>query len=213
MTSTSHYPIVIVGGGIAGLAASALLARDGRQVVLLEKASAPGGRATTRNRHGYLFNLGPHALYRRGRLQRTLTDLGVEVRGRVPTGNGAFALYRGQRHTLPVGLTSLMTTGLLSLAGKAELGRLLTRLPRIDAKELQRETLASWLDRAVRDEGVRHLIEMLVRVTTFTNDPLHQSAGAAIEQLQLSLDGSVLYLDGGWQTIVDGLRQRARDAG
>lgn len=54
---------------------------------------------------------------------------------------------------------------------------------------------------------------MTVRVTTFTNDPEHQSAGAAIEQLQLGLKGSVLYLDGGWQTIVDGVRRVAVDAG
>jgi phytoene dehydrogenase-like protein len=54
---------------------------------------------------------------------------------------------------------------------------------------------------------------MLVRVTTFTNDPDHQSAGAAIEQLQLGLAGNVLYLDGGWQTIVDGIRRAAIAAG
>src|SRR5258707_193462 len=56
-------------------------------------------------------------------------------------------------------------------------------------------------------------MRMLVRVTSFTNDPDRQSAGAAIEQLQLGIRGNVLYLDGGWQTIVDGLRRVAIDAG
>ena len=36
---------------------------------------------------------------------------------------------------------------------------------------------------------------------------------AAIEQLQLACAGSVLYLDGGWQTIVDGLRRAAAGGG
>jgi phytoene dehydrogenase-like protein len=54
---------------------------------------------------------------------------------------------------------------------------------------------------------------MLVRVTTFANDPEHQSAGAALDQLQLAVAAGVLYVDGGWQTIVDGLRSVALAGG
>jgi phytoene dehydrogenase-like protein len=209
MTSTSHAPIVVIGGGIAGLTAAALLGRAGVPAILLDKSSAPGGRAATRNRQGFLFNLGPHALYRAGALHQTLKMLGVEVRGRAPTANGGFAVRGGRLHTLPVGLTSLLTTDLLGLGGKFELARMQSRLLQVDANAIQRQSWASWLDANVGDAGVRGVLEMLVRVTTFTNDPVRQSAGAAIEQLQLSLRGSVLYLDGGWQTIVDGLRRTA----
>jgi phytoene dehydrogenase-like protein len=209
MTSTSHTPIIVIGGGIAGLTAAALLGRAGIPAVLLDKSSAPGGRAATRNRQGFLFNLGPHALYRAGTLHQTLKMLGVEVRGRTPDANGGFAIREGRLHTLPAGLTSLLTTGLLGLGGKFELARMQSRLLQVDTNAIQRQSLASWLDANVGDAGVRGVLEMLARVTTFTNDPDHQSAGAAIEQLQLSLRGSVLYLDGGWQTIVDGLRRTA----
>jgi phytoene dehydrogenase-like protein len=205
----THAPVVVIGGGVAGLVAANRVANAGLPVTLLEKASAPGGRATTRERDGFLFNLGPHALYRCGQLRRTLTELGVDVKGALPNASGGFALYRGAAHTLPVGLASLMTTGLLTMSGKLDLARAQTRLPRIDPASLQRETVASWLQEFVRDERVRQVFEMLIRVTTFTNDPNHQSAGAAIEQLQLALAGNVLYLDGGWQTIVDGLKRAA----
>jgi phytoene dehydrogenase-like protein len=114
---------------------------------------------------------------------------------------------------LPVGLTSLVTTGLLGLSGKFELARIQTRLLHVDAKAIQHDTFASWLGANVGDAAVRGILEMLTRVTTFTNDPEHQSAGAAIEQLQLALRGNVLYLDGGWQTIVDGLRSAALSGG
>lgn len=210
--TTTPRPIVIAGGGIAGLVSAATVAKAGAPVVLLEKASALGGRAITRQKRGFAFNLGPHALYRRGVLNRTLRQLGVDITGGVPGGNGAFAVARGRLHTLPVGFTSLLTTGVLPLAGKIEFSRLLSRLPSIDPAPLQNQTLASWLDANTHDATVRQLIEMLARVTTFTNDPEHQSAGAAIVQLQLSLAG-VLYLDGGWQTIVDGLRSIAVAAG
>ena len=111
MTSTSHAPVVVVGGGLSGLIASTLVARAGLPAVLLEKSTALGGRAASRDKHGFVFNLGPHALYRLGHMRKTLTALGVEVQGAVPRPNGGFALLGGRRHTLPVGLASLLTTG------------------------------------------------------------------------------------------------------
>jgi phytoene dehydrogenase-like protein len=204
-------PIVIVGGGLSGLVAAATLAKAGEPVVVLEKASSIGGRATTRDRDGFLFNLGPHALYRAGELRRTLKTLGVEVRGSIPGANGGFALDQGTLHTLPVGFTSLLTTDLLGLHGKFALARLLTSLPSMDPSPWQRKPLVEWLA-SIGDHRAAAVIRMLTRVTTFTNDPERQSAGAVIEQLKLSL-ANVLYLDGGWQTIVDGLKRAAREAG
>jgi phytoene dehydrogenase-like protein len=106
-----------------------------------------------------------------------------------------------------------MTTSVMSLAAKFEFVKLQTTLKSVDAERLQSQTLESWLRAHTRHEEVRDLMRMLVRVTTFTNDPQRQSAGAAIEQLQLAIAGNVLYLNGGWQTIADGLRQAAITAG
>ncbi len=61
-TAASANPpvdVAIVGGGPAGLTAAVVAARAGRSVVLYEKASAPGGRAVTREIDGYRFNVGP----------------------------------------------------------------------------------------------------------------------------------------------------------
>jgi phytoene dehydrogenase-like protein len=207
---TNHdSPIVVVGAGLAGLISAALVTRRGLPVVVIERAATPGGRAATRDKNGFLFNLGPHALYRKGFHRRTLKEIGVDVTGRVATGAGGFAIAGGRLHTLPIGLSSLMTTGALSLAGKMEFARIYTKLPVLDTAPLQHTPLKAWLDANFRDRAARQLFEMTVRVTTFTNDPEGQSAGAALEQLQLGLMGSVLYLDGGWQTIVDGLRSVA----
>src|SRR4051812_30745218 len=96
--------IVVVGGGLAGLIAATKAALSGLPVTLLEKASAPGGRAATQLRNGILLNLGPHALYRSGTLAQTLKTLGVAVTGRIPGGSGGYALYRNSLHTLPIGV-------------------------------------------------------------------------------------------------------------
>ena len=51
--------IIVIGGGIAGLASAALLAKDGHEVTLLEGRSDVGGRAGTWERDGFRFDLGP----------------------------------------------------------------------------------------------------------------------------------------------------------
>lgn len=51
--------IAIIGGGIAGLASAALLARDGYQVTLFEQHDTVGGRAGSWERDGFRFDTGP----------------------------------------------------------------------------------------------------------------------------------------------------------
>jgi len=204
---------IVIGGGVAGLIAATSLAKAGHPVVLVEKGSTLGGRAATRQKHGFSFNLGPHALYREGQMRRTLQSFGIDPAGAIPGGNGGYAIYQERLHTLPTGFLSLVTTDLLPLSAKFEFAGLLSRIGSIDTSRIQHETLTSWLSAHVRHQLVRDVLKMLVRVTSFINAPDQQSAGAAIEQLQLGARGNVLYLDGGWQTFVDGLRRAATAAG
>ena len=50
---------VIVGAGFGGLAAAALLARDGAEVTVLEKNEQAGGRASVHRDAGFTFDMGP----------------------------------------------------------------------------------------------------------------------------------------------------------
>lgn len=50
---------VVIGGGVAGLATAALLAREGHAVRLLEKNDRVGGRAGVLERDGFRFDTGP----------------------------------------------------------------------------------------------------------------------------------------------------------
>ena len=213
MTHPNGSDVIVVGGGLGGLAAATYVARSGRTVTLFEKARALGGRAMTQANDDFLFNLGPHALYRAGAGIAALKELGVQFSGRPPSVSGAYGVAGGRKHALPGGFVSLLTTSLLRLSGKLEAARLLASLQQLDTASLERVTVREWLQDKIRQPDVRALIQALLRVATYTHDPERQSAGAAVAQMQLALRTGVLYLDGGWQTLVDGLLAAARAAG
>src|SRR5262245_22731202 len=205
--------VSVVGGGLGGLAAATYLARAGQSVVLCEKASTLGGRAATTVMEPFHFNLGPHALYAGSHGIAILRELGVDFSGAKPSASGAFAYARGAKHALPGGFLSLVTTGLFGLPAKLETARLLAGFGRIDTQPLARVTMREWIDTNVRHPDVRLLVEALVRVATYSNDPERMRAGSAIAQVQGALGVGVLYLDGGWQTLVEGLCAAATAAG
>ena len=214
MHGREHEPdVVVIGGGVAGLAAASFISRAGSRVTLFEQSHALGGRAQTKQQDGYFLNLGPHALYRGGRGIEVLRELGVEPKGKVPSVSGAFAIKDGVKHTFPAGAVSLLTTSLFGLSAKLEAGRLLATIGKIETAPLMNMSVREWLDRNVSHREVQDFILAAFRVATYTNAPDFMSAGTAIEQLKKAQDKSVLYLDGGWQTLVDGLREAALKSG
>jgi phytoene dehydrogenase-like protein len=206
-------PDIIIGGGLGGLTCALLLARAGRRVMLFEKASEVGGRAATSDEEGVRLNLGPHALYRDGAARLALRALGVDPAGGRPPASGMLALDRGRLHALPVGFTSLTTTSLLGLAEKVEAARLLQGLARVDPGALGDLSVTGWIDGAARRPGTRRLLHALVRVTTYAHAPDLCAAGETVAQLQRGLGTGVMYVDGGWQTIVSQLESLAVAAG
>ncbi len=60
---TAENPVVVLGGGPAGLTAGYLLAKQGQPVLLLESTEFIGGIARTQVRDGYRFDLGGHRFF------------------------------------------------------------------------------------------------------------------------------------------------------
>ena len=204
---------VVVGGGLAGLTAAALVARAGHSVAVLERADVFGGRAATRERGGILFNLGPHALYAGGHAFRLLTALGVPFTGRPPATGRSLFLDGDTPHPIPAGLRTLLTSRLLTAREKWRLARLLPALRRVDTRRLDRVPAGEWVADVAGPGRLADALRALVRVSTYADDFDRMSAGAAADQLRTALSAGVWYLDDGWQTLVDGLRARACAAG
>ncbi len=60
---TADRPVVVLGGGPAGLTAGYQLAKQGKAVVILEATDMLGGIARTEVRDGYRFDLGGHRFF------------------------------------------------------------------------------------------------------------------------------------------------------
>src|SRR5207245_11051332 len=56
-------PVVVLGGGVAGLAAAHYLAKGGWPVTVVEKSAALGGLCGSFQAHGFTLDHGPHKLY------------------------------------------------------------------------------------------------------------------------------------------------------
>lgn len=195
--------VVVVGAGLAGLAAAATAARAGARTLVLEARTAPGGRARSdRAPDGTILNHGAHALYLGGSGRPVLRELGVRPRGRLPRQRGAGWLVDGTRTPLRH----------LSVAGgtdAARAGRAL--LSRRAAEGAGGCSLAAWMDDHVPDRA-RPVAELLVRTATYSADHDHLDAAAGLAQLRRAARG-VLYLHGGWAALVAGLRAAAVGAG
>jgi phytoene dehydrogenase-like protein len=198
-------PVIVIGGGLAGLTAAATLARAGRPVTLLEAAEHLGGRARSRRRDGYTLNLGPHALYRSGGGLAALRQLGVRPRGRLPRLHRAGVLA-GHRVRPALGYVRKQT------GDRAALLRTLSGLGEEAADELGGTSAAEWLTQTIEDPHARALAASVLRTATYTCDHSMLDAGAAAHQLRAAAHG-VLYLHEGWASLVGALTDVVRTAG
>jgi phytoene dehydrogenase-like protein len=71
------YNTIVVGGGIAGLTATAYLASAGQKVLLIEKNKEFGGLVNSFTRDGFHFDTGVRALENAGIIFPMLKDLGI----------------------------------------------------------------------------------------------------------------------------------------
>ncbi len=204
--------VVVVGGGLAGLTAAATAAGDGRSVVLLD--GRPGGnRAATETVGRFLFNRGAHALYRKGAGRPVLARLGVQVRGSRPPLRGGMGRRGDVVDRLPLGPVTATRSRLVSRRGLTRLARVLAGMPRWRPTELGDRTAAAWFDELGLEGDERQLVEMLARTATYVADLDTVSADLVALQVRLAAQGNVDYLDGGWQTLLDGLGAACERAG
>lgn len=117
----SHYPVVIIGGGLTGLSLAAQLDMEGRPFILLESKDRLGGQVHTLKENGFTFEVGPNTgtvstpevveLFEYAAPEATLEEASNAANDRW--------IWKGNRfHSIPSGIWSGLTTPLYTWKDK-----------------------------------------------------------------------------------------------
>lgn len=201
------WDVVIVGGGLAGYVAANYLAKTGMSILIIEKDKKVGGRARTDKINQEFFNLGPHALYKKGNAVPILQELGIELYGKSPKLQGLLMNDKVE-YTAPFNPLGVFTTGFLSWKERMEWLKVLVKLKSMKIEKLTEQTFQQWVQQITNSKNVQSLLLILGRLATYCHAPEKVSASVIVTHLKMVMQG-VLYIDRGWQTIIDQLHNKA----
>ena len=182
--------VVVVGGGLAGLAAAEQVQADGGcSVVVVEPADRCGGVLGTVRRDGWLVERSADCflaarpegldLVRRLGLERELVGVDPRVRRALVWHDGrAVAVPRGFRLLAPGRIDSILSTPLLSPAGRLRLLAERTVPVRRDGEE---ESLEQFAIRRLGREAFERLVQPLA-AGIWTADPARLGMAAACRE-------------------------------
>ncbi|SDO09149.1 Phytoene dehydrogenase-related protein [Psychrobacillus sp. OK028] len=207
----NKWDVVIVGGGLAGYVAANYLAKAGMSILIIEKDKKVGGRARTDKINQQFFNLGPHAFYTKGNAAPILQELGIELHGKSPKLNGLLIDNRVE-YTAPFTPLGVLTTGLFSWKERMDWLNILWKIKSMKIENLSEQTFQQWVQEIAQSKNVQKLLLILGRLSTYCHAPEKVSARVIVAHLKMVL-GGVLYIDKGWQTIIDQLHNKSVTSG
>jgi phytoene dehydrogenase-like protein len=160
----ARYDVIVIGAGAAGLTAGALLAKEGKRVLVLERSPHLGGRGMAVPDEGFTLNVGAHLLEDSGSgITKVFEVLGKRL------GHGVVS------SDMPVWDHEKERWGSIRdryAADKAELKKVINVLLETPFEEFDRwddRSLREWLLQHTTDQGVIDLFEYLALLECLTD--------------------------------------------
>ncbi|MFL6561337.1 MAG: NAD(P)-binding protein, partial [Bacillus sp. (in: firmicutes)] len=185
---TQKWDIVIVGGGIAGYVAANFLSKTNLSILIVEKGKHVGGRARTNKINQQYLNLGPHALYKKGKAVSILEELGIHLPGRSPKLNGIL-IENKIEYAAPLSPLELFTTRLLNGKERLEWVAVLLKLMNTDPEKLAAQTFQQWVKQVTHSKIVESLLYTLGRLATYCHAPEKVSAKIMVSHMKKAMGG------------------------
>lgn len=203
--------VVVIGAGAAGLTAAALLAKEGKKVIVLDRDKHLGGRAMAVPFEGYRLNLGGHLLEDSGSgITRIIEHVGGKLE-HGPTSQGMPVWMNG-------GWRSIRD---LYSADKKELKKVIQILCNTPFEELDTydaAPLRTWLRERTSSEGVIALFEYIAMAECLTEKWYDHSASdnlyvRKMHYMEKRVAGYSCWPVGGWHGIFDKLASALKACG
>ncbi|MGH9717606.1 MAG: protoporphyrinogen oxidase [Candidatus Acidiferrales bacterium] len=173
--------VVVVGGGISGLACAYRLQQRGVLVTLLESAERVGGLMGTVEKDGFLFESGPQSFQGTDTLLQLIRELGIE--GELCTTDPKaprYVLRNGKLLKIPMSPQAILSSSLLGLGSRWKVISEPFRKTRPPSEE---ESVANFVRRKFGREILDYLASPFVS-GVYAGDPEKLSLRAAFPSLE-----------------------------
>lgn len=159
------YDVVVIGSGMGGLCAGALLANKGYRTLLVEKLPRVGGRFSTVEYEGFKLPTGAVAVEAGGVIEGIFKEVGADFN--IHDVSKFYCWMKGQWFPLP---EKSQIRALFDMLGKTEVGR--TKLMAQLAKETALTRISNAFKRAAStEEGIREQRSFRDWLMQYTDDP------------------------------------------
>ena len=176
------FDVLIVGGGISGLASAWWLARSGLSVAVWEAGERPGGKILSTRQQGYLTERAASMVLNfRPEVSELVSKAGLDsakTRRRSEAEAHRYLLHGNCLKALPMRMGAMLTSPLWSLGGKL---RLLAE-PFIFSRGPSGESVSEFITRRLGREVLEKAVEPFV-AGTLAADPDLTCAAAALPRL------------------------------
>jgi phytoene dehydrogenase-like protein len=155
-----------------------------------------------------------HTLYFSDLTDSILKEIGITYTGGIAGSKGkSYLISSGKKREVPGDYGSWLSSekgdGSSVVSDEIQFFNSPTNL---DFSQLESVTVQEWLDKNIHDINDAEIIKAILRLNTYGNDPEIQSIGSALRQIYVNSRRGNMYLNGGWQTLVDGLLTVAKNA-
>lgn len=200
----------IIGGGLAGLSAAALLAQQGKRVQLYDTGLL-GGRATSQVIKGFTFNYGAHAVYARDQsiLRKIIKQLKLDITWLDFSSAKAKYEFAGHLTAAPANAIGLLKTEVIGGTDKLrftwEVVKTVLHLEQGDPAL----SIGQWLVQEKVEADVSRLMLDLASSNFFTAEPENIPSDAYFNYYKklFRTRKPVSYIAGGWQVLINELER------
>ena len=206
------YDAIVVGGGVAGAAIGALLAKRGRKTLLVEKEGTLGGRSSTFSYLGYRIDTGSHqvASFSSSGMKALFEEVGASI-DLVPIRPSLMNYNVSTReYTRATAKERLQENH----EDYKKLRKIISTMPKEEIDRYHEINAETWLRKNIKGEG---LMDFFRRITGFAGLSVKEaSAGAFLETLKDAFTAEVTIAypkEGGFIRFTEALAKAMERAG